>query len=472
MYVVIGVVILYAIGYLINQGVSHASPSIPTEVIRIDTMGTPQTITAVIIRDERVYYAPRAGQIVFAVNEGERVRANMHIASIQDSAEVEAINRDMLALDRRAMDIDTMRSDQADPHVIRLNNHIKGQVDNRAHSFTSLNFNDLYTLRDNLNQAINNRNQFIISGGIHAGGDYARQQADLFARLGVHSTNMYARSGGIMTPIIDGLESIFTLAAMETLTREQLSFTPDEIPLFPARDLEANQPAFKTVGNIWYLAAYIPNELIPGFAVGQNRNIYVENPTIGDYVSINMRITHIEPHTRDSRVIFRCTRYVMDFLHKRNANIRITQTVDEGLKIPNSAVATREFFVIPLTYLHGLLEHSVLKYTEEGNVSIPVTATEAGANVHIRMDGTGLALGDILLDGLGGRHILNEIHTIQGVYRANHGFANFRIIHTDELITDRGGSTLLCPIRNSASLREFDSIVVDAGMVSDGQLLW
>jgi hypothetical protein len=282
---------------------------------------------------------------------------------------------------------------------------------------------------------------------------------------------MYARSGGIMTPILDGLENIFTLSALDTLTREQHSFSPDSIPLFPPQNIEANEPAFKIVGNIWHIAAYIPNDLIRGFAVGQTRTIYVESLTEGVFIPISMRITHLETaQTRDSRVVFRSTRYIMDFIHRRNVNIRMTQTVEEGLKIPNTAVATREFFIVPVNFIHGIIENSVLRYTGEGSISVPVTVAEwAGAHAHIT--GDGLAKGDILLDGQGDRHTIADVHTEQGVYRANHGFADFRRIYTDEFITDRGGSTLLCPVRNRG-LREFDSIVIDASLVTDGQMIW
>ncbi|MCL2499326.1 MAG: hypothetical protein FWE90_03200 [Defluviitaleaceae bacterium] len=472
-YFILGVIILYVIGHLINRGVSHMAPLVATEVVRIGPIDTPQTFTGIIIRDERVYHAPRDGQIVYAVGEGERVRSGTRIASIQDAAEVASINRDMQVLDQNAMRVSTMRHDQTDPNVVRLNNHIRGQVDNRAHSFTSHNLSDLYALRDGLNQSITHRNQFIISRGFSAAGDYAREQADLLALLGVHSTNMYARSGGIMSPIVDGLESVFTLSGMESLTREQLNFTPDTIPLFPPQYLEANEPAFKIVGNIWYIAVYIPNELIHDYAVGQTRTIFVENPSIGDFIPMNMRITQLKTYTRDSRVVFRSTRYVMDFMHRRNVNIRTTQTVEEGLKIPNTAVASRDYFVIPISYVHGIIDNSVLRYTGEGNVSIPVTVAEwAGAFAHIRSDTPGLFYGDVLLDGQGGRHTITDVRTVQGIYRANHGFADFRRIYTDEPITDRGGSTLLCPVRNRGSLREFDSIVIDAGLVTDGQMIW
>jgi hypothetical protein len=467
--------IIFTLGYMINAARNEMASIIPTEVVRMGTVDVPETITAIIIRDERVSYAPRDGQIVFAVSEFERVQSGMLIASIQDSAAVEGINQDVQALDHRAMQqLGALRIDQNDPGIIRVDNHIRGQVSNRSHAFTSLNFTDLFILRDNLTHAIDNRNQLIISGSIQAGGDYyIRQQEELRIRLGLHSTNMYARNGGIMTPVLDNLENIFTVADMDSLTREQLNFTPDPFPLFPARDLKMNDPAFKIVGNVWYIAAYIPNEMIRGFAANQMRNIYVENPTTGSFELMNLRVHSVIQGTRDSRVIFRSTRYVIDFMHQRNVNIRITQEVETGLKIPNTAVASRQFHVVPLVFIHGVIENTVLRYAGEERVSVPVIISDWGTtHVLIPTDTVGLAAGDVLSDGRGGRHTLSEIRTIQGVYWANNGYARFREIFTDDLILDRGGTTLLCPIRNRGSIREFDSIVVDASLVKEGDIIW
>ena len=472
-YFVLAIIIIYTLLHVFNMARSHMAATIPTEVIRLGTIDTPQTVSGIIIRDERVYLAPRDGQLVFAVSEFERVQPGTRIASIQDTAAVAGINRDMLALDQRALLVGHMRQDQEDPNVARMNNHIRGQVNNRAHLFTSMHLNDLYLLRDNLNQSITGRNQLIISGGIHAGGEYARQYAELLAQLGIHSTDMYARSGGIMTPILDNFENKFTVSGMYELTREQLNFTPDPIPLFPAQELYAQQPAFKIVGNTWFIAAYIPNEMIQGFARDQHRTIYVESPTTGDFMPLPVRIERVlDGGMRDSRVVFRVTRYVIDFMHIRNVNIRTTQTVETGLKIPNTAVTNRDYYIIPLPFLHGLVEHTVLRRAGEGNESIPVTvALWDGAYVHIRSEGSGLQRGDVLLDGIGGLYTVENTKTIQGIFNVNHGFADFRPIFTDSPITERGGTTLLCPTRNRGSLREFDSIVVDANMVSDGDLI-
>jgi hypothetical protein len=394
------------------------------------------------------------------------------VAGIQDADEISAIQRDLLLLEQRSLDIGTdMRDAQNDPNVIRLNTHIRDQVNNRGQSFMSLNFNELYTLRDNVNHSIQNRNQLIITGSIQAGGDYARQQAELISRLGTHSTDIIARSGGIMTSVMDNLEHIFTVADMPNLTAQQLNFSPETVPYIPARYISANEPAFKIVGNTWYIAAYVPNDLIQGFAEGQSRTIYVENPVSKVYTPMATRVHQITPGTRDSRVVFRNTRYVIDFIHVRNVNIRITQRVETGLVVPNTAFTTREYFMVPLPFLHGLLEYGVLRYTaEETTETVAVTVIEwLGAQVYVAGD---LRLGDVLSNGQGGKFTIDEVRTVQGVYWANHGYARFRQIETDRIITERGGTTLLCPVRNRGKLNEFDSIIVDARSVNEGDLIW
>jgi hypothetical protein len=222
------------------------------------------------------------------------------------------------------------------------------------------------------------------------------------------------------------------------------------------------------VGNVWYIAAYIANELIQGFAVGQSRTIYAQSPVTGEFLPLAVRVHDLTPATRDSRVVFRTSRYVLDFINQRNVNIRTTQTVERGLIIPNTAVTSREYFVLPINFLHGVVEHSVLRYAGETNETVSVFVSDsAGVQVYITSDF--LRVGDVLLDGLGGFHTLTDVRVVQGIYRANLGHARFRRIYTDELITERGGTTLLCPVRNT--LQEFDIIVVDALTVSEGDLI-
>jgi len=468
-YFVAGLLIIATVGYVINMARSHLTPVIPTEVVRMGTVTTPQTIPAIVIRDERVYHAPRNGRLVFAVGESERVRIGTHVASIQDADQVARITQDMRALEQRGLDIGEMRDAQNDPNIIRINNHIGDQVDMRVHSFTSLNFAELYVLRDTLNHSIDNRNQHIIAGSLQASGDYIRQQ-ELNAQMIIHSTPIFARYGGIMTSAIDGLESSFTIDNIPMLTREEFNFTSDPFPSVPVQYLEANAPAFKVVGNVWYIAAYINNDLIRGIEVNQTRNIYVESPITGEYMPMSVRVAQITPGTSDSRVVFRNTRYVIDFMHVRNVNIRMTQAVDVGLVIPNTAIATREYFDVPLTFVHGLADHNVLRYTGEGHVSVPITVTERmDTRAHITGD---LRQGDILLDGLGNRFLITDTRVIQGVYWANLGYALFRPIVLDAVVTDRAGTTLLDARRNQGRLAEFDSIVVDASMVNEGDLIW
>jgi len=471
-YFVAGLLILATIGYVVNMARSHLTPVIPTEVVRMGTVTTPQTIPAIVIRDESVYYAPRAGRLVFAVGETERVRMDTHVASIQDADEVARILQDMRALEQRGLEIGEMRDAQNDPNVIRINNHIRDQLDTRAHSFTSLNFAELYVLRDNLQHSIDNRNQHIISGSLQAGGDYSHQQADLNAQMIVHSTPIFASSGGIMTSALDGLEDTLTISNIPMLTRDQLNLTQDPFPSVPVQYLDAHEPAFKIVGNVWYIVAYIPNSLIQGVSANQTRNIYVESPITGEYMPMTVRVEQITPGTTDSRVVFRNTRYVIDFMHVRNVNIRMTQRVQDGLVIPNTAITTREFIVVPLAFVHGALDYSVLRYTDGGSVSIPVNISEQ-TDTHAHLTGD-ICQGDILLDGFGGRFMVTvtEVRTVQGIYLASLGYARFRPIDIDEPVNDRAGTTLLDARRNQSSLMEFDIIIVDANMVNEGDLIW
>jgi len=290
----------------------------------------------------------------------------------------------------------------------------------------------------------------------------------------LNSSEIYATRSGIMSPIIDGAEHIFTMDNKRGLTREQVRFTIDPNTIVPSRDVQAGDPVFKIVGNIWYIATYIPNDLIQGWAAGDQRIVYVNNG--GVYEPMQMRVEQVDYGARgDSFVLLRNTRGGIDFLHQRNISLRITDNITRGFMIPSSAVATRSFFRVPFSHIHGSLDPYVLLRTDYGIRTVPITIQETTENhAYIIVEESGLMPGDILSpsDILGPNLTLthSDIQQEHGVFRTNLGVVEFRRIHFDEELLTAGAPILLDPARNR-EIREFDSIVTDASGVSEGDVV-
>lgn len=474
----IAALLFFVVAIYVGRSIYAAlTPGIATEVVRMGNMDDPRSVTGMIIRYEEVVYATRAGRVVFAVNETERVRGGTPVASIQDVDAVVRANEGLLSTEREIMMISEWRiSYEADVNVQRLDASLSNAINNSMHNFSTANLTEINVLHERLTQLIDNRNQMIISSNLAAVGDIGRLHDQYATQIERASYTIYAPSSGIMFPIIDGLEYEVTPRNMYTLTRDGVLFSVDPAIMFPTRDVQAGDPVFKIVGNNWYVAAYMPTEMIQGFITGSEQTIFLQNIVSGEYVPMVMRVEYVEHFHRDSFIIFRGTRNAVDFLYQRNVSIRTTDDVASGLKIPNSAIAVRRFIRIPVTHVHGIDAYSVFHNAEYGARSIPIEVSEqTETHVYVLAESLELIMGDSLLSVvLGGEPFIiteSSVREIYGVYRATLGYANFTTINLDGRLSDvDGGHTLLSPARNP-NLVQFDIIVTDASTVTHWQII-
>lgn len=476
-HLVAGLFFVFVLVYMGRAAYGFFTPGISTEVVRLGTMDIQRTVTGIIIRDEEVFFADRAGHVYFDVGDFERVRGGVLVASIQDTAAMGNVTEEMTAAEDLIMSLQDMRhSTVVAPQVDRLNNNLRNLVNNNIHNFTTGNLTELHGLYESLSDVSMRRNNLIISENRNVRSEWGRalDQSEMHRRM--HSSNIYATRTGVMSPIIDGAEERFTIDNMRELSREDLRATIDHSALVPSREVEEGDAVFKIVGNVWYVVAPFPTDMVQGWAQGQDRTVFVQNAVTGEYEPLVMRVESVNYGARETIIILRSTRNVISYLSQRNISIRTSDNISRGLKIEASAVATRSFYRIPRTHVHGSMDNYYVQHrTDYGLRSVPIEISDRTAtHVDVMIETLDLFLGDVLapVDLMGLYHILHEsdIRNIHGVYRANMGYANFRVIHLDTELPENGGHILLDPGRNP-EIREFDTIVTDASSVTHGQVV-
>jgi len=453
------------------------TPGVNTMIVRMGTIETPRSIPGVIIRDEQVHFASTAGYVQFRVRDNERVSVDAQVVSIvQDPASAQAAvgylsNIESLALstqDRRPATYTT------DSSIQRINNDLTNIVNGRINSFAALNLSEIYALRDNVNQRINTRNQISAGSAIAAREPLAREYEHHRAVLGASTRNIYAAGSGIMSRLIDGHEADFTRALLGSLTRDDIRAVTDQGTLTPATEVQEGDPVFKIVGNVWHIAAYMPNDLVEAFTEGAIRTVYLHNANTGIYEPHNLRIESIEYGVRYSLVVFRNTRHVTDFISQRNISIRTTSGVRRGLKIPDTAIMTQRHYRIPLDSIHGETDRYVVILTETGRTIVPVSF-DGGTDYHAYIPASyGLAVGDTLVphDPDVGSHVLlsdSNVRVRHGVFMVDFGRAAFRTINLGGNSAE-AGYIFLDPSLNQG-ISEFNSIVTNASSVVAGQII-
>ena len=166
---------------------------------------------------------------------------------------------------------------------------------------------------------------------------------------------------------------------------------------------------------------------------------------------------------------------MITFCFDRYVDIELMIEEEEGLKVPNSAIVQKEFYIIPMDYItkggnNG--ETGVLKqvYDEDGNQIdrfIPVTIYSKENNNYY-IDSSDLDLGDTL-------KLMDSNNTVQikqkgslvGVYNKNKGYADFKQIQ----ILYQNEEYSIIKSNTEYGLIEYDYIVLEADSVHDDEFL-
>jgi len=473
---VAAVFFIFVFVYIGHSAWAFVTPEVNTMIVRMNTVTEPRSIPGVIIRDEQVHYANNSGYVQFMVQENERVSVNTQVVRIvNDPISANTAREYLSAVENMASNTQARRpaTETTDSGIQRINDDLANIVNGRIYSFTALNLNEIYAMRDNLNNRISARNQINTGSAIVAWEPLAREYERHRAAHDASISNMYAAGSGIMSRLIDGHEASLTRDMIGNLTRDDIRISADYGPLTLATEVQEGDALFKTVGNVWYIAAYMPNDMVQAFTEGAMRIVYLHNASTDNYEPHNVRVERIEYGIRYTLVVFRNTRHVTEFMNQRNISIRTASGVRRGLEIPDTAIVTRRHYRIPLGSIHGEEgSNYVLVLTETGNTRLFVTIderTDYYAYIPVVPE---LTVGSLLIPRDDGIHVLlNEarIRVLNGVYAIVFGTVTFRTINIGESGLE-AGYVLLDPSLNHG-INEFSTIVTDASTVVAGQIV-
>jgi len=470
---VAGLFFVFILVYLVQNIIIFTTrPEIPVEMVTMGSVDLIELIEGIIIRDETVYTATRDGIVHFNAREFERIQPGSLVASIQNAQAVNSARQSIYQVEEQIMRLQDVRGELSavDPAVQQINRQIQNMIDSRLGNHIHLNMIEVYALRDSINQNVSIRNQMIITENL---------DSDLRMELGINhrmlmdtlDENMqaiYINGGGILSPVVDGLENYLDFQNMYWLSREQTQQNIDFDQLIPLREVAYGDDVFKIINsNIWYIAAYIPNDLVEGFNVGSNHTIHVEGRK-----ALNTRIHHMERGFQESFVIFRSSAYMIDFLDTRSIFFRTTDTLQHGLRIANSAITLQDHLAIPLSTVHDEDGRYVIQYLGEEYARIPIAVIDQNDYyAFILANHEVLSVGSTLLEADGTTRMITHIQAIKGIFRVNTGIAAFTPINLPEDAAIGGMYSILDPILNPG-IRVHDHIVSNATLVEDGDIVF
>ena len=187
--------------------------------------------------------------------------------------------------------------------------------------------------------------------------------------------------------------------------------------------------------------------------------------------------TDVIKHGEGTFVILSFRSYVSTFATDRFLDVEIMMNEKTGLKIPNTAIVEKEFYLVPEEYATLATENAdtaqfgVQKYNDKGQIVVQYLDLELyeKKDGYYYINAPEVTLGDtIVKDDSNETFTVSKKGTLIGVYNINKGYADFRQI----TIQYQNEEYSIVTPNSNYGLRAYDYIVLDASTVEDDDLVY
>lgn len=447
----IGLVVAFGVLVLmvINIYRYFTTPHLALYEVQAGSSGSEVSAVAMILRTETVYHTEHAGYLNYYYREGARVTKNAKIYSVNDSSELQDVlnfNESNTALNENDL------------------NRLKGSVRSFCASYSDADFSECYELREAfLSDYLRYRDVSMLD-------TLTNQNSDKNSFLTVNST----QSG-----IVSYFSDLYDGYTKEMITGEEFSPEKRTVPEYSKQTgiSAIDSFAYKLIPEeAWQLVIQVPEEYM---AQIKKSGATVSFRIMGD--SILYEKSYEEIHAGGGGyLVVDMDRYGSDYLSERFLDVTVYLDAREGLKIPETAILTKDIYQIPERFVmkgggEDTLGVSMERYdTESGEVKpdfyqINPLFYENGYYYVAEEDmDSGQYINSASLTGEPERAMLYSFLTgMEGVYNMNKGYAVFRRI---ERITDVEDYVLV-RANQAGGLSVYDHIVLDVSAVTKDVIL-
>ncbi len=275
----------------------------------------------------------------------------------------------------------------------------------------------------------------------------------------------YAQNTGIVIYSTDGYETL-TLDQMSASVFENEEYAKNQ--LINNNLVKAGDPVYKLCTSEEWSIIIQENDLEK---VEQLKELgYVKVRFIKNQDESWGKVSTFTNADGDSFVQLTFTNSMITFCRDRYLNVELITEDEKGLKIPNSSIVTKTFFLVPKRYLiinnDGTAGVLRVKYDEQGNETSEIVDVEiySETDTEYYLSNETLRSGDtLIMTDSNSRFTVSKTDTLIGVYNINKGYAEFRQI---SILYQNEEYAIVKP-NTTYGLNVFDYIVLDSETVDE-----
>lgn len=414
--------------------------------IQMGALSISKTYTGIALRQEKLLTSPYTGYINYYVREGERVSSRDTVYSIDESGKLASLLNSA----------DTGENTYSDEELSEL----RSEVIQYDRGFDSRNFSSVYDFKYDIEGSVIK----LVNISMYENMEMLNQSS-----LGGMVILCTAGESGYVVYNTDGYEEL----TPEGLTAETFDRSAYEKNRINNNDLiEKNATVGKLVTDEnWSLV--IPVEKDRAVELEEEEYVMVKFIKTQETSWGRVTIHHLadgdyaQLHFNNSCVSFCTDRFV---------DIELMVDDIQGLKIPVSAIAEKEFFIIPADYMskggaNGNYGVSKEEFDEEGNVVYRFVETTVynSDEEEFYVDNSNLSIGSyICKPDSTEKMAVSKSGTLIGVYNMNKGFADFKQI----TILAKNDEYAIVSSNTQYGLTVYDRIVLDAASVDNDEFTY
>ncbi len=440
--VIFSVLFIYIVVIIISY---FRSEQITPYEVSLGSLAVNNTYEGIVLREETVVESPYSGYINYYARESEKVNSGAMIFSVDSTGKLSDLIKDTEG-----------EGTLTDEDMAEIRNDIS----EFGSSFHPSNFKSTYDFKYSIEGTALKLANYKMLSNIET----------IFANSYSDSIDFgYAPESGVLVYSTDGYEGL----KPEDMTEELMMHEEYNKTQFHSNDLIAEgNPAYKLItSENWSVMIEIDEEKAVELADEDYMNVRFlkNNDTSWAKVSILRQNGKIY-------AVLDFNNSMITFATDRILEIELLSNESTGLKIPNSAIVERAFYLIPEAYMTeggnsdiGGFMREV--YMEDGTISTEfVDATIYNIqDSECYVDEAVFHAGDnIIMPETGERYTISKQASLIGVYNINKGYADFKQI----TILAQNDEYAIVKSNTEYGLNVYDHIVLKGDTVSENDFIY
>ncbi len=421
-----------------------------THVVRYEvkegSLATNNVYRGIAIRKEQVVTAQAAGHINYFAPEGEKVSSKDLVYTIDETGRLNDYFEDM-SLGENSLTAKELAE-------------FRSELAYFMHGFDSRNYEAAYDFKSSLQNTVLKL----------ANANMLEEINDMSgASAGV--VNFYnAPCSGVVAYWVDGYETLTADGVTEEIFDEKTEYKKTQ--LVSNELLAVGDAAYKlTTSENWSLVIPLEDD---ARGAELEKEGYIKVRFLKNQYESWASVKYLRNGDGKPYLQLDFNNSMISFVSDRFLDVELILHEERGLKIPNSSIVQKEFYLIPAAFVNADGGGSIIRqcYLEDGTISsevVPVNVysyDEESEEYYI--DSTLLGAGDILhKTDSQETYTVSKRATLTGVYNMNKGYADFKEIQ----ILYQNEEYSIVKANTRYGLNVYDYIVLDAESVSDDQFI-